>query len=310
MNNDIGPSQETTDQLDAVVRMQAYISEHLYETVSLAELSKASLYSPWYSYRLFVRWAKMTPAAYIRRLRLSKSALRLRDEKATITEVAFQVGYDSIEGYQRAFSREFGCNPHAYAKNPVPIYLFTPWPVKDAFLNRKDDTMNETTKASPAKTILIQPVERTARKCLIKRGKSADNYFDYCEEVGCDLWGLLTSIQSPYGGAVSMWLPASLIAPGTSKYVSGVEVAADYNGVIPEGLEAIDLPAATYLMFQGQPYEEAAYCDAIDEVWAAIDRYDPALAGYEWDKTNPRIQLEPIGARGYIELLPVKKKPL
>ena len=29
--------------------------------------------------------------------------------------------------------------------------------------------------------------------------------------------------------------------------------------------------------------------------------------GYEWDESNPRIQLEPIGERGYIELVPVKK---
>ncbi len=29
--------------------------------------------------------------------------------------------------------------------------------------------------------------------------------------------------------------------------------------------------------------------------------------GYEWDDTNPRIQLEPRGERGYMELVPVKK---
>ncbi|MEG1027411.1 MAG: AraC family transcriptional regulator, partial [Oscillospiraceae bacterium] len=27
---------------------------------------------------------------------------------------------------------------------------------------------------------------------------------------------------------------------------------------------------------------------------------------YVWDKENPRIQLEPIGARGYIEMLAIK----
>ena len=39
-----------------------------------------------------------------------------------------------------------------------------------------------------------------------------------------------------------------------------------------------------------------------------MDRYDPKNIGYEWDETNPRIQLEPIGSRGYIELRPVKKR--
>ena len=31
-------------------------------------------------------------------------------------------------------------------------------------------------------------------------------------------------------------------------------------------------------------------------------KYDPSVIGYEWDEENPKIQLEPIGERGYIEL--------
>lgn len=42
-------------------------------------------------------------------------------------------------------------------------------------------------------------------------------------------------------------------------------------------------------------------------VEAAMERYDPAVIGYVWDDSNPRIQLEPRGERGYIELRPVKK---
>jgi AraC family transcriptional regulator len=41
-------------------------------------------------------------------------------------------------------------------------------------------------------------------------------------------------------------------------------------------------------------------------VQTAISKYDPAIIESEWDKENPRIQLEPIGTRGYIELLPIK----
>lgn len=42
-------------------------------------------------------------------------------------------------------------------------------------------------------------------------------------------------------------------------------------------------------------------------VEAAMERYDPAVIGYVWDDSNPHIQLEPRGERGYIELRPVKK---
>ena len=35
-------------------------------------------------------------------------------------------------------------------------------------------------------------------------------------------------------------------------------------------------------------------------------KYDPSVVGYKWDKEKPRIQLEPRGERGYIELVAVK----
>ena len=59
-------------------------------------------------------------------------------------------------------------------------------------------------------------------------------------------------------------------------------------------------------MFQGEPFEEENFEEAIKEIWAAIEKYNPSSIGYTWDKANPRIQLEPIGARGYIELHPIK----
>ena len=37
------------EQVEAVQRMQDYIQEHLKETVTLADLSRVSLFSPWHS---------------------------------------------------------------------------------------------------------------------------------------------------------------------------------------------------------------------------------------------------------------------
>ena len=102
-------------------------------------------------------------------------------------------------------------------------------------------------------------------------------------------------------------LPEQYILPGISEYVQGVEVSADYIGKIPDGFELIKLPKCKYLMFRGEPFEEENFEDAISEVCAAIEKYDPSIVGYAWDIHNPRIQLEPIGTRGYIELLPVKE---
>ena len=118
--------------------------------------------------------------------------------------------------------------------------------------------------------------------------------------------GLLQSIKSISGEPVCLWLPSKYRTLGTSEYVQGVEVDVHYDGVVPEGFDVIDLPAAKYLMFQGEPFAEEDYSQAIEEVCASIKKYDPSVIGYSWDDTNPRIQLEPIGTRGYIELCAIK----
>ena len=287
------------EHVEAVQRMQDYIATHLDINITMADLAKVSQYSPWYSYRLFMDLLHMTPAVYIRRLRLSKSALRLRDEKVKIIDIAFDAGFDSVDGYQRAFYKEFGCNPYEYSVYPTPIYLFKPYGIKYA-------QKKEKAEMSEVKSVFLQVVEKPERKVIIKRGKEATEYFKYCEEVGCDVWGLLCSMKSICGEPVCLWLPKNYIEVGTSEYVQGVEVATDYSGEIPEGFDVIELPKCKYIMFQGEPFEEENYGEAIQQVWDAIKKYNPQMIGYDWDNSNPRIQLEPIGTRGYIELCPVK----
>lgn len=287
------------EHVEAVQRMQDYIRANLDGTITMADLARAAMYSPWYSYRLFVRFLNMTPSAYIRRLRLSKSALRLRDHRVKIIDAAFDAGFESADGYQRAFFREFGCNPYEYSMCPTPICLFRPYGVK--YRKAKEDTA-----VKEVKSVFVQVVEKPARKVIIRRGREAKDYWKYCEEVGCDVWGLLSSIQSISGEPVCLWLPPRLIKPGTSEYVQGVEVPVDYAGKVPEGFDVIELPKCKYVMFQGEPFEEAGFGEAIQQVWSAAQKYDPQLIGCRWDDANPRVQLEPIGTRGYIELRPVK----
>jgi AraC-like DNA-binding protein len=290
-----------TDKIEAVQRMQCFIENHINDEISLVDLAKDAHFSPWYSARIFKELTTLSPADYIRRLKLSKSALRLRDENIKIIDVAFDIGFTSVDGYQRAFFRAFGCNPKEYAKNPIPLPLFTPYGVKFKNLWKK-----EKFKMENVKNVFIQVIDKSARKAIIKRGKAASHYFDYCEEVGCDVWGILTSMKSISGEPVCLWLPQNLRKPNTSEYVQGVEVNMDFDGLIPDGFDIIELKEAKYLMFQGEPFVEEDYCEAIDILQGSMDKYDPKVIGYNWDDTSPRIQLEPIGTRGYIELRAIK----
>ncbi|MDD3340139.1 MAG: AraC family transcriptional regulator [Lachnospiraceae bacterium] len=288
------------DKVLVVQKMQDYIEEHLAERVTLCDLANAVRYSPFYCARMFKEMTGLTAADYIRKLKLSHSALRLRDEKCRIIDLAYDLGYDSVDGYQRAFLHEFGCNPREYAKSPIPLSLFTPYGVKFRTLWKEKVVMENVS------SVFIQVIDKPERKVIMKRGVKANEYWSYCQEVGCDVWGILTSMKSLCGEPVCLWLPEKYRKAGTSEYVQGIEVATDYSGSIPDGFEIITLPAAKYLMFQGEPFKEEYYCEAIETLQLSESRYDPSIIGYEWDDTNPRIQLEPRGERGYIEMKAVR----
>lgn len=289
------------EKIEAVQKMQDYINNHIEEDISLTNLADVANFSPWYCAKIFKELTQLSPGDYIRRLKLSKSALRLRDESVKITDVAFDMGFQSVDGFQRAFRREFGCNPKEYAQNPMPLLLFKPYGVKYRKLYKREGSTMENVK-----NVFIQVIERPERKVIIKRGIKATGYWDYCEEVGCDVWSILTSMKSISGEPVCLWLPEKYRKPNSSEYVQGVEVSLEYDGEIPEGFEVIELPKAKYLMFQGEPFAEEDYCEAIEAVQKAMDKYDPSIIGYNWDNENPRIQLEPIGTRGYIEMRAIK----
>lgn len=289
------------EQILAIQRMQDYIEENLSCEIKLSDLAGASLFSPWYSYRLFRDYTELTPTEYVRKLRLARAVLKLRDENCRIIDVALDFGFANADTFTRAFFREFGLNPSDYARNPIPLTLFVPYGAKYRELRKEKMDMKQ------AQTTFVKMIHKPERLCIVKRAVHAEDYFPYCEEVSCDVWGILMSMKSLCGEPVCMWLPEKYKKPNTSTYVQGIEAELDYLGIVPDGFDTIRLPAADYLMFQGQPFREEEYREAIEAVQQAMNEYDPDVIGYAWDDENPRIQLEPIGKRGYIELRAIRR---
>ena len=141
-------------QILAVQKMQDYIETHLTEDITLAALADICSLSPWYAHRLFREHTGYAPAEYVRRMRLAKSALRLKTEQTKIIDVAFDLGFASVDGYTRAFRKEFGINPGEYAKSPVPVKLFVAYGVKFKELRKEFSIMSE------PKNVFIQVIHK------------------------------------------------------------------------------------------------------------------------------------------------------
>ena len=298
---------ERWEKINAVQKMQGYVENHLHEPITLKNLADAAGYSPWHAAKIFKELLGKSPFEYMRSLRLSRAALILRDHEEKVVDVAFDWVFDSHEGFTRAFSREFGIAPKRYSKEKRPIKLFMPTRIRDYYLmiQRGEMKMEKEKKTS---TVFVQVVERPERKLILLRGKKATHYFEYCEEVGCDVWGVLSSVREALYEPAGFWLPDHLIPPGTSKYVQGVEIPVDYAGEIPDGFEVISLPPCSMMIFQGEPYEEEKFGEAIENLWSVMNDYQPELYGFTYaDADGPRFQLEPQGYRGYIEGRPVRR---
>lgn len=299
-----------SDELKAMVvgKMQQYIEEHLKEPITLSELARAVGYSQYYAARIFKEETGLPPFEYIRRQRLIRAAHMLRREKSKVLDVAFDFVFDSHEGFTRAFTNAFGISPKKFGNS----FCHDGWRVPYYYLDRRKIKLEDKHMKNSTYVIFTQIVQRPARKLIVRRSKKAAEYFEYCSEVGCGTpdnpspWDVLCGIKEALYEPVGVWLPKEMRLTEEGVYAHAVEVAADYSGAVPEGFDVIDLKPCKYLIFQGEPYEDDNYQDAVGACMERIRKFNPEVYGYRYcEESFPKFQLAPMGWRGYIEGIPV-----
>jgi AraC-like DNA-binding protein len=77
---------------------------------SVANLSRASLQ------RKFAAVTGQSPMQYLHRMRLNFAALMLRNEARSVSEIAMDVGYNSLSSFNRLFVRAYGMSPSQWRK--------------------------------------------------------------------------------------------------------------------------------------------------------------------------------------------------
>lgn len=292
----------------AVNKMQRYIEEHLKEPITLSGLARAVGYSQYYAARIFKEETGLPPFEYIRRQRLLCAAHMLRSEKTKVLDIAFDFVFDSHEGFTRAFTNAFGISPKKFGSS----FCHDGWRIPYYYLDRRKFKSEGNIMKTDTYVIFTQIVQRPARKLIVCRSKKAAEYFEYCREKGCGTpdkpspWDVLCGIKEALYEPVGVWLPKNMRLTEEGIYAHAVEVPADYSGDVPEGFDVIDLEPCSYLIFQGEPYEDSKYQDAVGACMERIGRFNPEVYGYRYcDEVFPKFQLAPMGWRGYIEGIPV-----
>ena len=261
-------SGEVRAMNSTVKQMKAYISEHLQESITLNDIAKAVGYSKYHAARIFKEETGLTLFEYIRQERLLACAHALRNRKGKIIDIAFDFVFDSHEGFTRAFANGFGITPKKFSAYPEP----TGWRILYRYLDRQTKSEDLCMEQKTA-VIFTQIMELPARKLILFRSKKATNYLEYCEEVGCftkekpDPWSILGTVKESLNEPMGVWLPRSMCPDGTGIYAHAIEVPVNYSGEIPEGFDVIELAPCKYMIFQGEPYDDDRYQEAIGAFW-------------------------------------------
>src|SRR5262245_9274288 len=83
---------------------------------STEDMARSAYHSRTQFYRLFRALIDETPAAMRRRLLLERAAFQLSQTKASVTEVALDANYGSLEAFTRAFRKAFRMSPSLYRR--------------------------------------------------------------------------------------------------------------------------------------------------------------------------------------------------
>ncbi|MSU62931.1 MAG: AraC family transcriptional regulator [Pedosphaera sp.] len=100
--------------LERVERARAVLREKFSSPPSLEELGRQVGCSPFYLSRTFSQETGMTIQQYLRQIRMERAAELLRTGRGNVTEVALEVGYNSLSHFSAAFHQTFGCCPGLY----------------------------------------------------------------------------------------------------------------------------------------------------------------------------------------------------
>lgn len=102
-----------------VTNAKRYIEEHLDEKLSLEEVAGAVGVSSFYFCKVFKQTLDMTFTEYVNRCRVEWAKEALRDPRRSVTEIAFEVGYQSLSQFNRCFLRYAGESPTKFRKHAV-----------------------------------------------------------------------------------------------------------------------------------------------------------------------------------------------
>ena len=113
LSNQVFIQQENAEP-PVITKARAYIAEHQTEEIKLGQVAKAVNMSSYYFCKMFKKVAGINFTDYVARVRIEKSKNLLLNPNLRISEIAFEVGFQSLTHFNRVFKKILGQSPTEY----------------------------------------------------------------------------------------------------------------------------------------------------------------------------------------------------
>lgn len=142
-----------------------FIEENLDGELDYEEVAGIAGCPSYYFQQMFLYMTDMTLREYIRRRRLSLSAVELQKGNGKVTDIAMKYGYESPTAFTRAFKNFHGITPSAVKTEPVSFQAYPPISFSMAIHGGVPLQLRiEEKRSVPHTGTVLSPVERTDRE--------------------------------------------------------------------------------------------------------------------------------------------------
>jgi AraC family transcriptional regulator len=244
----------------------SYIEDNITEELSIEEIAKQVLVSPFYFQKGFAMLCGFTVGEYIRQRRLALAGSELVSTNEKIIDIALKYGYDSPDSFTKAFTRFHGVTPASVRKGGAIIKAFAPLKIRFILeggyvMDYKIIEKASFTVMGAAKTFKYENAKEEIPKFwseLYQPGK---------EETVCGMYGISIDesmgsnefeylIADNYNPAVEV--PESFITKVIPAYTWAVFAC---RGGMPQSLQDVNKKIFSEWLPNSKDYEIAAGCN-------------------------------------------------
>jgi AraC family transcriptional regulator len=250
-----------------------FIEKNLGEPLTLVELAEIASFSPFHYHRVFQTLVGESVMDYVRKRRLTTAAEQLYYTEHKVTDIAFAVGFQYIESFNRAFKKFYGVTPREYrsAKRLSGPLIGKARLIKNQFIGGIKMEPKLVTK--PAFHII--GFELKTRNQDGQNNKDIPQFWQQYiqQKLGCQ-------IPNPINKYEELGICTNF-NPETGEFVYVIGMVVPEGTEAPEGMVYMSFPEQEYAVFTTPKSDDQSFTPSIQSTWNAIFTEWFPQSGYE-----------------------------